>query len=116
MILFNENIVEILREHILNQFVDSVLLGSYGLGIQFSDVIIHCEERVLARIGSSSHEWNDAPSSAPWGSLVSQKVTDITLSSHNLLRIGFESGDYIEIETVEGQYESVVINLLTFRR
>lgn len=112
MKLFDESIVSTLKEFILNdnQFVDSILLGSYGLAIQFCDVKIHCNERVFAKIGGELYEWEDAPNSSPWGALGRQKVKDIELVSPNILRITFESDDYIEIETVEGQYESVVIN------
>jgi len=94
-----------------NEFVDSILLASYGFSIQFCDVNIHCNERVFARIGDSDYEWNDSPSAAPWGALGRQRVSNIMLASRSRLRIVFESGDYLEIETVEGQYESVVINL-----
>ena len=113
MDLFDEKIVSTLRDCMLgkNEFVDSILLASYGFGIQFCDVSIHCNERVFARIGGSDYEWNDAPSTAPWGALGRQKVSDILLSSARRIRIVFESGDYLEIETVEGKYESVVINL-----
>ena len=69
MVLFDENTVSTLRDCMLgkNEFVDSILLASYGFGIQFCDVKIHCNERVFARIGGSDYEWNDAPSTAPWG-------------------------------------------------
>ena len=113
MILFNENIVQILKKYLFNdnEFIESILLSSYGFGIQFCGVNIHCNERVFARINGSVYEWGDAPSSAPWGILGRQKAVDVLLPNPSRLRITLESGDYIEIETVEGQYESVVINL-----
>ena len=113
MILFDEDTATTLKGLILgsNEFVDSILLASYGFTIQFCDVSIHCNERVFAEINGSKYEWNDAPSAAPWGALGRQKVSDVVLSSRDRLRIVFESADYLEIETVEGQYESVVIRL-----
>lgn len=113
MILFDQNIVSTLRDCMLgkNEFVDSIMLASYGFGIQFCDVHIHCSERVFAQLGGSEYEWSEAPSAAPWGALCRQKVSNVVLSSPTRLRIVFESNDYLEIETVEGQYESVVINL-----
>lgn len=113
MILYDENIVSTLSEYILNdnQYVDSILLSSYGFGIQFCDVNIHCNESVYARIDGRSYKWNDAPSSAPWGQLGRQKVIKVELTFPELLRITFESDDFIEIQTVEGEYESVIIKL-----
>ncbi len=113
MKLFDEDLVSTLKKFILsdNEFVDSILLGSYGFAIQFCDVKIHCNERVFAQIRGSLYEWEDAPNSSPWGALGRQKAKDIELVGQNILRIMFESGDYVDIETVEGQYESVIINL-----
>ena len=40
--------------------VESVLLASYGLNIQFVNFNIQCEERVFATINGNDYEWNDA--------------------------------------------------------
>ncbi|AIY67077.1 hypothetical protein [Pseudoalteromonas piratica] len=109
MIRFSPEIVEILKSALSDLYVDSVLLSSYGIGFQFCDVNIHCNERVFANINGALYEWDDAPSNAPWGALGRQKFSDVSLSSPNLLKIIFKSGDYIEIETLESQYESVII-------
>lgn len=110
MRLFDENITILLRPYLLGQCIDSVLLGAYGLVIQISDISIQCNDRVFAQISGRLHEWADAPSKAPWGKLIRQTVSSISLIAPERLRIGFETGDYVEIESLENQYESVVIN------
>ena len=110
MILFDENTAVLLRRHICGKRVDSVLLGTYGMVIQFDGVSIHCNERVFSKIGETVYEWQDSPSSAPWGALVRQMTNEVSFSCPQRLRIGLESGDYIELETVEGLHESIVIN------
>ncbi len=109
MIRFNPDIVEILKSTLRDLYVDSVLLSSYGIGFQLCDVNIHCNERVFANISGTLYEWDDAPNNAPWGALGRQQFSDVCLSSPNLLKITFKSGDYIEIETLESKYESVII-------
>jgi len=110
VVLFNSDIVEILKKALNELYIDSTLISSYGIGFQFCDVNIHCNERVIARINGDIYEWDDAPNSAPWGNLVRQQFSDVCLSAPNLIKITLQSGDYIEIETVESQYESVIIN------
>ncbi|MFT4790126.1 MAG: hypothetical protein ACI95X_002973 [Paraglaciecola sp.] len=66
-------------------------------------------ERVFATIEGSLYEWDDGPNRAPWGLIVRQEVQDVSLTSPQILRITMYSGDYIELKTVEGGYESVVI-------
>lgn len=111
MILFNNEIVGILKKDIVGEYLDSVLIATYGFGFQFGDVKIHCNEHIFAKINNSLYEWDDSPNNAPWGLLVRQQLSNVTLSSPSLLRLTFQSKDYVEIETVEGQYESVIINL-----
>ena len=112
MILFDNNIVKILNDYIAksDQYVESILLASYGFGIQFVDFNIHCSENVFASIKGTSFEWTDAPNSGPWGSLGRQKAALVSLKASNLLNITFESGDFIDIQTSERQYESVIFN------
>ena len=111
MIAYTDRVVELLNPYFLegNQYVESVLLSSYGLKIQFVSFDIQCNERVSALISGTRYEWNDAPNPGPWGALVRQKAMRSTLKSPFSLSITLESGDSIEIETVEGQHESVII-------
>jgi len=110
MILFNERIVAVLNEYFSKneEYVESVLLASDGFSIQFVSFSVHCNERVFAWIKESRYEWNDAPSSGPWGALGRQLAKTAVLRNEALLGIIFESGDSLDIETVEGQYESVI--------
>ena len=110
MILFSSDIVEILKRDLFDLYIDSALLASYGIAFQFCDVNIHCSERVFASIDGIVYEWDDSPNGAPWGNLVRQQFSDACLTSPSLLKIILKSGDYIEIETVESEYESVIIN------
>ncbi len=110
MIVFNSEIVEILRKELADLYIDSVLLSSCGIGFQFCDINIHCYEKVFACINGEVYEWDDSPNEAPWGNLVRQQFFKINLTSPKLLKIILKSGDYIEIETVESQYESVIID------
>jgi len=110
VILFNSEIIEILQKALNEQYMDSVLISSCGIGFKFCDVNIHCNERVYASINGNNYQWEDSPNNAPWGSLVRQRFSNVSLFAANLLRITFQSGDYIEIESVESQYESVIIN------
>ena len=111
MILFNEKIVDVLNEYFSknDQFVDSILLASYGFNIRFQDIEIQCNERVFATIDGQTYEWDDSPNSGPWDSLGRQLAKKATLQSSSLLTISFESGDSIGIETKEGHFESVVM-------
>ena len=112
MINFTEEIVELLNDYFSKneEYVESILLASYGFNIQFVNFNIQCEERVFARIDGKEFEWNDAPNSGPWGALGRQQAIHAKLKSSSLLSIMFKGGDSIDIETVEGQYESVVFN------
>ena len=112
MILFNEKIVELLNEYFSKkeEYVESILLASYGFNIQFVNFNIQCNERVFASIDGAAYEWDDAPNSGPWGALGRQLAKKALLKNQALLSIVFESGDSIDIETVESQYESVLIN------
>jgi hypothetical protein len=110
MILFNEKIVAVLNECFSKneEYVESVLLASYGFSVQFVNLSVHCNERVFASIQGSRYEWNDAPNSGPWGALGRQLAKTAVLRNEALLGIIFESGDSLDIETVAGQHESVI--------
>lgn len=110
MILFNEQIVAVLNTYFSKneEYVESVLLASYGFNIQFVNFSVHCSERVFASIKGRRYEWNDAPNPGPWGALGRQLAKAAVLRNEALLGIIFESGDSLDIETVEGQYESVI--------
>ena len=110
MILFNEKIVAVLNEYFSSneEYVESVLLASYGISVQFVNLSVHCNERVFASIQGIRYEWKDAPSSAPWGALGRQLAKTAVLKHEALLGIVFESGDSLDIETVESQHESVL--------
>lgn len=92
------------------EYVESILLASYGFNIQFVNFRVQCNERVFASIEGKEYEWEDAPNSGPWGALGRQLAKEATLKRPNLLSIVFESGDSIEIETEESQYESVIFD------
>jgi hypothetical protein len=111
VILFNESVVSLLNEHFAKgeEYGESLLLASYGFTIQFVNLGIHCNERVFASINGTRYEWDDAPNAGPWGSLGRQLAQKAVLKSPSLLSISFASGDSVEIETVEGPYESVIL-------
>lgn len=110
MIPYTPEVVALLNERFLDgeEYVESVLLASYGFKIQFATFEIQCNERVFASIDGIKYEWNDAPNSGPWGALGRQRAATASLKSPTLLNITFQSSDLIEIETVVGPYESVV--------
>ncbi len=110
MILYDDNIAGLLNEYFLRseEYVESVLLASYGFRIQFVNIEIHCNERVFASINGARYEWNDAPSPGPWGALGRQLAAKAVLKNPSLLSIVFASGDSLDIETVDGPYESVI--------
>jgi hypothetical protein len=112
MIPYTDQIVELLTRHCVGgeEYIDSVLLASHGLTIKFVEFEIHCNERVVAWIDGTRYEWDDAPNSGPWGALVRQRAQGVSLKNPFWLTITLHSGDSIEIETVEGQYESAVIS------
>jgi hypothetical protein len=111
MIFFNENIVGYLNEYFSKneEYVESVLLASFGFNIQFVNFNVQCNERVFASIGGTDYEWDDAPNPGPWGVLGRQLAKKAVLKNPALLRIVFESGDSLDVETVESEYESVII-------
>ena len=110
MILFDESIADLLNKYFAEdmEYVESLLLASYGFNIQFVNFNIQCNERIFATLSGKSYEWCDAPNAAPWGVLGRQRATQASLKSPNLLNIAFESGDTMDIETLESKYESVV--------
>ena len=112
MTLFDEKIVELLNEYFSKneEYVESILLASYGFNIQFVNFNIQCNERVFASIGGKTYIWEDAPNSGPWGALGRQLGKKAQLKNFGILSISFENGDSIDIETVESQYESVIFN------
>ena len=110
MNLFEQSTQTLLAKHLVNESIGAVSLAAYGLSMQIGDISITCNERVFARIEGAVHEWTEGPNRAPWGWLVRQKVVGVDLTRPDLLRISLESGDYLEIETVEGPYESVLID------
>lgn len=113
MIYFSKKIVSTLNRYIKKeaQYIELIKLASFGLSLQFVDFEIHCSERVFASIDGKTFEWDDAPSSAPWGLLGRQLALKAELTSPSLLRIIMQTGDYIEIETVKSEFESVIFQL-----
>ncbi len=112
MKLFNEEIVGLLNEVFSNEeeYVESVLLASYSFKIQFVSFGVQCNERVFASIDGQSYEWELAPNVGPWGAFGRQLAQKAVLKNPALLSIVFESGDSIDIETEENQYESVIFD------
>ena len=106
---FELNTPDLLAKRIVAECVGAISLSSYCFATQIGDISITCNDRVLASIGGATWIWEEAPSNAPWGLLVKQRVASVELTSPSLLRITLEGGDYMEIETVEGPYESVLI-------
>ena len=83
MILFNQEIVELLNKYFSKgeEYVESILLASYGLNIQFVNLKVQCNERVFASIDGKKYEWNDAPNSGPWGALGRQVAKEAKLKN-----------------------------------
>jgi hypothetical protein len=112
MIEYNEEIVDLLNDYFSKnqEYVESVLLASYGFNIQFVNFNIQCEEKVFATISGKEYEWEDAPNSGSWGALGRQQALSAKLKSPTLLSIIFRSGDSLDIQTSVGQYESVIFS------
>ncbi|WP_105175149.1 hypothetical protein [Pseudoalteromonas sp. T1lg122] len=110
MIYFDDKIKRILLDYISkdSQFVESIVLASSGFNIAFTDFNIQCNETVIGYIDKIQYEWDDAPNAGPWGALGRQRAIGVNIQSPNFLRITFESGDYLDIETCESHYESVI--------
>ena len=110
MICYTEDIVKILNDSFSTgeEFVESILLATYAININFYKFKIQCTERVFATIGGMTYVWSEHPNSSPWGMLVRQIPNKAKLNSPYSLNITFESGDSVDIETVKGQYESVI--------
>lgn len=109
---FNLEIVDIINEYFSKneEYVESIHLSSYCFGIQFVSFDIQCNERVFASLSGKSHEWSGAPTSAPWGLFGLQRAVKASLKSPAIFSILFASGDSIDIETCENEYESVIFN------
>ena len=107
--LFEFNTPDLLAKRIVAEQVGAVSLASYCFAIQIGDISITCNDRVFASIGGATFIWEEAPSNAPWGLLVRQRVSSVEFTSPGLLRITLEGDDYLEIESVKGPYESVLI-------
>ena len=110
MILFDKSTPTLLAKHLVNEHIGAISLASYGFSLQIGDISITCNEGVIASIEDAVHEWIEAPNGAPWGLLLRQQVVGVDLPRPDLLRISLKSGDYVEIQTVEGPYESVLVD------
>ena len=110
MKLFETDTPTLLAKHLVSQHVGAVSLTTYCFAIQIGDISITCQDRVFASLDGAVWCWEDAPSNAPWGLLVRQQVASVILTSPGLLRIAFDGGDFLDIETVEGPYESVIVD------
>lgn len=110
MILFDEKIVDTLNQYFSDnkECIESIRLSSHGLGIEFIHFRVECSEQVHASINGTEYFWKGAPNTAPWGVLVGQTPQKASLTNPNFLTIECANGDCIKIETIEGQYESVV--------
>jgi hypothetical protein len=108
--LFASDTPALLAKHLVGEHINSVSLATYGFHLQIGDISISCSERVFASIGNTRWTWEEAPSNGPWGMLVRKSVTAVELLSPALLRISLAGGDCLEIETVEGPYESVLFD------
>lgn len=111
MKLFDHSIVELLQQYAVGEHVAAVVLATYGLDLRIGDASIGCYERVSASIGGDHFSCAGFPCAGPWGLLVGQVVKHVSLQSPTVVRLDMLSGDFIEIETAESDYESVVINL-----
>lgn len=109
---FTPKIVEILNVLFSSgdEYVESVTLASHGFNIRFVTFDIQCNERVFGLLNGLSYEWSESPTSGPWGLLGRQCATKASLKAPNLLSIAFDSGDSLDIESVDGPYESVLFN------
>ncbi len=112
MKLFSTEIVDLVNKYFSEneEYVESILLASYGFNIQFLSFNIQCNEKVFATLSGKTYEWEDAPSYGPWGLLGRQHAVKAYLKSPTIFTISFASGDSIDIETCENQYESVIFN------
>jgi hypothetical protein len=111
MKLFDHAIVDLLQQYVVGEHVDSVVLATYGFDLRIGDASIGCFERVSMRIGGKVFSCEAFPCSGPWGLLVRQVVKNVSLQSPTIVRLEMVSGDFVELETAENQYESLVINL-----
>jgi hypothetical protein len=109
--LFEVETPALLAKYLVAEHVAAISLATHCFATRIGDISITCNNRVFASIGGADWCWEDAPSNAPWGLLVRQRVASVALASPCLLRIRFEGGDFLEIETVEGPYESVIFDL-----
>ena len=112
MILFDQSTIDSLNSYFSKkeESVSSVTLMSCGFSVNFISLQITCYEKSVLTVSNKNYTWDgDEPNKGPWGSLVRQLAINACLKSSNILSIQFESGDYLDIETTEGQYESVII-------
>jgi hypothetical protein len=109
--LFDSTIVEVLESHVVGAHVESVLLADYSFVLAIGDTSIACYERVNARIQGHDLSCLNAPYAGSWGLLVRQVVRRVALQSPQVIRLEMASGDFIDFETAESLYESVVVTL-----
>jgi hypothetical protein len=112
MRLFQQDVVDSLNKYFSTneEYVANVSLLASGLSIQTVSIRIGSGERTFYNSSNETFVWDgDNPDGGPWGNLVRQLAIKANLESPQILRIHFESGDFLDIETVEGQYESVII-------
>ena len=111
MKLFDHAIVELLSRHIIGRHVDSLVLATYGIVVNVGQLSISCYEHVRIKIEGNLYSCEDFPCAGPWGLLIRQTIKNVSLASPQSIRLDMQSGDFIEIETTESRYESLVIRL-----
>ena len=112
MRLFDKHTVENLNKYFSTneEYVANVSLLSTGFSLQTVSLYIGSGERTFYNSPNGTYVWDgDNPDGGPWGKLVRQLAIAAKLETPKILRICFESGDSLDIETVEGRSESVVI-------
>ena len=110
MRLYDQKIVDLLNDRCMGEIIHRVALGLYIFDLGFGGVeTFSNEEKVLFQINESRFMWNKSPIDAPVWLLISQVIDKFELRDPTILRMRLRSGDIVDFYTVEGMYESQVI-------
>ncbi|HMT22627.1 MAG TPA: hypothetical protein PKE20_15515 [Promineifilum sp.] len=86
-------------------------LGMHDFQLAFAQLHLSATERVVFSISRRSYEWIGGPNEAPVWLLVGQTPTGVSLVNPNCLRLCLTSGDFIELFSKQGPYESLVVKI-----
>ncbi|MFO1017572.1 MAG: hypothetical protein U1E03_08250 [Hyphomonadaceae bacterium] len=117
MRLFDQKIVDLLREEIGAEPIFFVGLGAFDFQIAFGNLKrVQNMQKVEFSIAGDNYTWEEGASATPVWLLINQIPVAVDLESSEVLRMSFASGDQVRFHTEDGPYESQIFEWTKLNR